>query len=57
MYRMVHEYKAYRLIPLMAPFFNGWTIPLTIGKMANTVIARQMTIIKVKITTEVPKKI
>jgi hypothetical protein len=25
---MVHEYKAYRLIPLMTPLFNGWTIPL-----------------------------
>jgi len=25
---MVQEYKAYRLIPLMIPLFNGWTIPL-----------------------------
>jgi hypothetical protein len=25
---MVQEYKAYRLIPLMTPLFNGWTIPL-----------------------------
>jgi hypothetical protein len=25
---MVQEYKAYRLIPLMTPLFNGWTTPL-----------------------------
>jgi hypothetical protein len=36
---MVHEYKAYRLIPLMTPLFNGWTIPLKALLKKLTVLA------------------
>ncbi len=34
---MVHEYKAYRLIPLMTPLFNGWTIPLSYSSQQGLV--------------------